>query len=86
MNQLDISAFETAVARENLAVRGLRVYRDGALIASYQPQPEERQNQYSGTKSFTSTACALSRRACSPWTTMFWTTSGRMRRKLSAKT
>ena len=59
MNQLDISAFETAVARENLAVRGLRVYRDGALIASYQPQPEERQNQYSGTKSFTSTACAF---------------------------
>lgn len=56
MNQLDISAFETAVAQENLAVRGLRVYRDGALIASYQPQPEERQNQYSGTKSFTSTA------------------------------
>lgn len=59
MNQLDISAFETAVARENLAVRGLRVYRDGALIASYQPQPEERQNQYSCTKSFTSTACAF---------------------------
>ena len=59
MNQLDISAFETAVAQENLAVRGLRVYRDGALIASYQPQPEERQNQYSGTKSFTSTACAF---------------------------
>ena len=59
MNQLNISAFETAVAQENLAVRGLRVYRDGALIASYQPQPEERQNQYSGTKSFTSTACAF---------------------------
>lgn len=59
MNQLDISAFETAVAQENLAVRGLRVYRDGALIASYQPQPEERQNQYSCTKSFTSTACAF---------------------------
>lgn len=59
MNQLDISAFETTVAQENLAVRGLRVYRDGALIASYQPQPEERQNQYSGTKSFTSTACAF---------------------------
>lgn len=59
MNQLDISAFEATVAQENLAVRGLRVYRDGALIASYQPQPEERQNQYSGTKSFTSTACAF---------------------------
>ena len=59
MNQLNISAFETAVAQENLAVRGLRVYRDGALIASYQPQPEERQNQYSCTKSFTSTACAF---------------------------
>lgn len=59
MNQLDISAFETTVAQENLAVRGLRVYRDRALIASYQPQPEERQNQYSCTKSFTSTACAF---------------------------
>ena len=59
MNQLNISAFEAAVAQENLAVRGLRVYRDGALIASYQPQPEERQNQYSCTKSFTSTACAF---------------------------
>lgn len=59
MNQLDISAFEATVAQEDLAVRGLRVYRDGALIASYQPQPEERQNQYSGTKSFTSTACAF---------------------------
>lgn len=59
MNQLDISAFEATVAQENLAVRGLRVYRDGTLIASYQPQPEERQNQYSGTKSFTSTACAF---------------------------
>ena len=59
MNQLDISAFEATVAQENLAVRGLRVYRDGALIASYQPQPEERQNQYSCTKSFTSTACAF---------------------------
>ena len=59
MKQLDISAFEAAVAREDLAVRGLRVYQDGTLVASYQPQPEERQNQYSGTKSFTSTACAL---------------------------
>lgn len=59
MNQLDISAFEATVAQENLAVRGLRVYRDGTLIASYQPQPEERQNQYSCTKSFTSTACAF---------------------------
>lgn len=59
MNQLDISAFEAAVARENLAVRGLRVYQNGVLTASYQPEPEQRQNQYSGTKSFTSTACAF---------------------------
>lgn len=59
MDQLDITAFEAAVAQENLAVRGLRVYQNGVLTASYQPEPEQRQNQYSGTKSFTSTACAF---------------------------
>lgn len=59
MRQIDLSAFEAAVAAENLAVRGMRVYQDGKLIASYQPKPEQRQNQYSVTKSFTSTACAF---------------------------
>ena len=59
MRQIDLSAFEAAVAAEDLAVRGMRVYQDGELIASYQPEPEQRQNQYSVTKSFTSTACAF---------------------------
>ena len=59
MRQIDLSAFEAAVAAEDLAVRGIRVYQDGELIASYQPEPEQRQNQYSVTKSFTSTACAF---------------------------
>lgn len=54
-----LTAFESAVAKENLAVRGVRVYQDGTLVASYQPEPEQRQNQYSVTKSFTSTACAF---------------------------
>ena len=59
MRQLDLSAFEAAVTSENLAVRGMRVFQAGQLIAYYQPEPEQRQNQYSGTKSFTSTACAF---------------------------
>lgn len=54
-----LTAFESAVAKENLAVRGVRVYQNGTLVASYQPEPEQRQNQYSVTKSFTSTACAF---------------------------
>ena len=57
--KLDLTAFEAAVTKENLAVRGVRVYQNGALVASYQPEPEQRQNQYSVTKSFTSTACAF---------------------------
>lgn len=59
MKSLDIAAFESTVREENLAVRGVRVYQNGELVASYQPMPEERQNQYSGTKSYTSTACAF---------------------------
>lgn len=59
MKSIDITAFVDDVRNENLAVRGMRVYQDGELVASYQPEPEQRQNQYSGTKSFTSTACAL---------------------------
>lgn len=59
MNQINLSAFESAVAAEDLAVHGMRVFQNGELIASYQPEPEQRQNQYSGTKSFTSTACAF---------------------------
>lgn len=59
MKQLDITGFVDAVKAEDLAVRGMRVYQNGELVASYQPQPEQRQNQYSGTKSFTSTAVAF---------------------------
>ena len=59
MKTLDLTAFTNAVKDEQLAVRGMRVYQDGELVASYQPEPEQRQNQYSGTKSFTSTACAF---------------------------
>lgn len=59
MTKLDITGFVDAVKAENLAVRGMRVYQNGELAASYQPEPEQRQNQYSGTKSFTSTAVAF---------------------------
>ena len=45
MRQLDLSAFEAAVTSENLAVRGMRVFQAGQLIAYYQPEPEQRQNQ-----------------------------------------
>lgn len=58
-NQIDLSGFEAAVQGQQLAVRGMRVYQDGELIAVYQPEPERWQNQYSCTKSFTSTACAF---------------------------
>ena len=33
MRQLDLSAFEAAVTSENLAVRGMRVFQAGQLIA-----------------------------------------------------
>lgn len=56
---LDLTKFESTVKEQNLAIKGMRVYKDDRLIASYQPEPEERQNQYSVTKSFTSTAVAF---------------------------
>lgn len=59
MNFLDLSQFKQAVQADDLAVRGMRVFQNGELIACYQPEPEQRQNQYSGTKSFTSTAVAF---------------------------
>lgn len=59
MKKLDITGFVDTVRAENLAVRGMRVYQNGELVGSYQPEPEQRQNQYSGTKSFTSTAVAF---------------------------
>lgn len=34
----------------------MMVYQNDELLVHYQPKPEEKQNQYSGTKSFTSTA------------------------------
>jgi beta-lactamase len=56
---LDITTFEDSVREQDLAVRGLIVWRDEEVVARYQPEPEQRQNIYSGTKSFTSTACAF---------------------------
>lgn len=56
---LDLTKFESTVKNQNLAVKGMLVYKDDELIARYQPGPEERQNQYSVTKSFTSTAVAF---------------------------
>lgn len=56
---MELSAFCAAVREERLAVRGVRVYQNGVLTASYQPEPERRQDQYSGTKSFVATACAF---------------------------
>lgn len=56
---LDLEPFVSTVKEQNLAVRGMAVYQDGGIIARYQPQPEQRQNQYSVTKSFTSTAAAF---------------------------
>lgn len=57
MKTIELAAFEEAV--KDLAVRGMVVYQDGEQLLHYQPQPEERQNQYSVTKSFTSTAVAF---------------------------
>lgn len=56
---LNLESFVSTVKEQNLAVRGMAVYQDGGIIARYQPQPEQRQNQYSVTKSFTSTAAAF---------------------------
>jgi len=59
MKQLDLTAYKEYIQREGLEVRGMRVYQDGDLIASWQPRSDKRQNIYSGTKCFTSTACAF---------------------------
>ena len=48
MKTLDLTAFVNTVKDEQLAVRGMRVYQNGELVGSYQPEPEQRQNQYSG--------------------------------------
>lgn len=56
---LDLEQFTSAVKERDLAVRGLVAYQDGEIVGRYQPQPEQRQNQYSVTKSFTSTAAAF---------------------------
>lgn len=42
-----------------LDVKGMIIYRKGEKVFHYQPKPEARQNQYSITKSFTSTAVAF---------------------------
>ncbi len=59
MKKVDLTGFSETVRREELAVRGVRVFQDGALVGSYQPEPEQRQNQFSCTKSFTATAVAF---------------------------
>ncbi len=59
MGQVDLSALAGIIRREGLAVRGVRVFQDGQLAASYQPEPERRQNLFSGTKSFTGTAVGI---------------------------
>lgn len=56
---IDLTGFEAAVKEQSLAVKGMLVYKDDRIIAEYRPEPEERQNQYSVTKSFTSTAAAF---------------------------
>ena len=57
MKQIDLRAFKEAA--KGLAVRGMVVYQNGEMLLHYQPEKEERQNQYSVTKSFTSTAAAF---------------------------
>ncbi len=57
MKNIELKAFQEAV--KNLGFRGMVVYQDGEQLVHYQAQPEERQNQYSVTKSFTSTAVAF---------------------------
>lgn len=57
MKNIELRAFKEAV--KDLGFRGMVVYQDGKELLHYQAQPEERQNQYSVTKSFTSTAVAF---------------------------
>lgn len=57
MKTINLDGFKKAT--ESLAVNGVVVYQDGEELVHYQPKPEERQNQYSVTKSFTSTAVAF---------------------------
>ena len=56
---MNLDAFIEISKQQQLAVRGLQVYQHGQRIAVWQPCPEERQNQFSVTKSFTSTAIGL---------------------------
>ncbi len=59
MKLINLEGFERTVQKEELAVNAMRIYKDGELVGSYLPGAEKRQNIYSGTKSFTSTACAF---------------------------
>ncbi len=52
--EIDMTGFLEAI--KDLTVNGMVVYQNDELLVHYQPKPEEKQNQYSGTKSFTSTA------------------------------
>lgn len=57
MKQIDLISWKEAV--RNLAVNGIIVYQNGEMLIHDQYKPEKRQNQYSCTKSFTSTAAAF---------------------------
>lgn len=52
--EINMTVFLNAI--KDLTVNGMMVYQNDELLVHYQPKPEEKQNQYSGTKSFTSTA------------------------------
>ncbi len=52
--EINMTGFLDAI--KDLTVNGMMVYQNDELLVHYQPKPEEKQNQYSGTKSFTSTA------------------------------
>lgn len=57
MKKIEMNQFEEAT--QNLDIKGMVIYQDGEEILHYQPETEKRQNQYSVTKSFTSTAVAF---------------------------
>ncbi|HCX96341.1 MAG TPA: serine hydrolase [Spirochaetaceae bacterium] len=57
MNQIDFKEFERAVGQQE--VNGVIILKNGEKIGHYQPTEEQRQNQYSVTKSITSTAVGI---------------------------
>ncbi|MDL2300983.1 beta-lactamase family protein [Lachnospiraceae bacterium OttesenSCG-928-D06] len=57
MKKIDLNKFQEDI--KELEVKGMVIYQNGEILLRYQPLPEQRQNQYSVTKSFTSTAAAF---------------------------